>query len=211
MASGPSTAAKLDGLGIYTGADLKAQSLAFLQQHFGKSGSWYYAIARGEDDRAVESNRPRKSSGSETTFAEDRVQPAEIEAGVIEMADDVWTWCEKNESFGATVTVKIKYADFRIVTRSRTVLRPVTTRELLREISVGLSAVRLSRCDRHPSRRRLCLEIFRRRRRTARPGARPADSDSASRFLRARSFIRCSLEPIYRELQPSLFKDKSAC
>jgi hypothetical protein len=119
----PATSATRD-LSLRTCArpsDLKAQSLEFLQKHFGKSGSWYHAVARGEDDRPVEPNRPRKSSGSETTFAENRFLPKEIEAGVIDMADDVWAWCEKNQSFGSTVTVKIKYADFRIVTRSRTV------------------------------------------------------------------------------------------
>ena len=135
---GPVTASKMNALGIQTGADLRAQSMEFLQRQFGKSGAWYYAIARGEDDRAVEPNRPRKSSGSETTFAEDRVIPAEIEAGVLEMADDVWAWCEKNQSFGATATVKIKYADFRIVTRSRTASRPITSRELLHETSLAL-------------------------------------------------------------------------
>lgn len=65
---GPVTAEKLNTHGIYTGADLRAQSLEFLQQHFGKSGGWYYAIARGEDDRPVEPNRPRKSSGSRRRF-----------------------------------------------------------------------------------------------------------------------------------------------
>jgi DNA polymerase-4 len=135
---GPVTAEKMDALGIQTGADLRAQSLEFLRHHFGKSGAWYHAIARGEDDRPVEPSRPRKSSGSETTFSEDRFLPSEVEAGVIEMADDVWAWCEKNQSFGATVTVKIKFADFRIVTRSRTSSRPVTSRELLHEISLTL-------------------------------------------------------------------------
>lgn len=135
---GPVTAEKLNALGIQTGGDLKARSLNFLEEHFGKAGAWYYAIARGEDDRPVEPNRPRKSSGSETTFSEDRIRPTDVEAGVLEMADDVWAWCEKNQSFGATVTVKIKYADFRIVTRSRTASRPVTSRELLHEISVAL-------------------------------------------------------------------------
>jgi DNA polymerase-4 len=135
---GPVTAAKMNALGIQTGADLRAQSMEFLQRQFGKSGAWYYAIARGEDDRPVEPNRPRKSSGSETTFSEDRVIPAKIEAGVLEMADDVWAWCEKNQSFGATATVKIKYADFRIVTRSRTASRPITSRELLHETSLAL-------------------------------------------------------------------------
>ena len=58
---GPVTAEKLGAIGVHTGADLKAKSLEFLQQHFGKSGGWYYAIARGEDDRPVDPNRPRKS------------------------------------------------------------------------------------------------------------------------------------------------------
>jgi DNA polymerase-4 len=55
-------------LGIQTGADLRAKSLVFLQQHFGKSAAWYLGIANGEDDRLVVADRPRKSSGSETTF-----------------------------------------------------------------------------------------------------------------------------------------------
>jgi DNA polymerase-4 len=135
---GPVTAEKMNALGIQTGADLRAQSLESLQQHFGRSGAWYYAIARGDDDRPVEPNRPRKSSGSETTFSEDRFLPAEIESGVLEMADEVWAWCEKNQSFGATVTVKIKFADFRIVTRSRTASRPVTAHDLLHDISLAL-------------------------------------------------------------------------
>jgi DNA polymerase-4 len=67
----------------------------FLRQHFGKSGAWYHAIARGEDDRPVVPDRPRKSSGSETTFANDLTDPAAIEAGVQAMADEVWDWCEK--------------------------------------------------------------------------------------------------------------------
>lgn len=135
---GPVTAEKMKALGIHTGAELRDMSLAFLQQNFGKSGAWYYAIARGEDDRPVRSDRPRKSSGSETTFAEDLKVPAEIEAGVIAMADDVWAWCEKHQVFGQTVTVKIKYADFRHVTRSRTLQAPLVTREQLHEVSVSL-------------------------------------------------------------------------
>ena len=135
---GPVTAEKMKALGIHTGADLRNQSLAFLQQHFGKAGAWYFAIARGEDDRPVTPDRPRKSSGSETTFAEDLTKPSEIEAGVRAMADDVWAWCEKHQAFGQTVTVKIKYADFRHVTRSRTMQAPVDTRNQLHEVSISL-------------------------------------------------------------------------
>lgn len=54
------------------------------------------------------------------------------------MADDVWVWCEKNQSFGATVTVKIKYTDFQIITRSRTVTAPIATHDRLRDISLSL-------------------------------------------------------------------------
>jgi DNA polymerase IV len=135
---GPVTAAKMKGLGILTGADLRRQSIAFLQLHFGKSGGWYYAIARGEDDRPVVSDRPRKSSGSETTFAEDLTDPTAVEAGVQAMADEVWTWCEKTHAFGHTVTVKIKFADFRQVTRSRTLHTPIASRALLLETCTAL-------------------------------------------------------------------------
>ena len=135
---GSVTAAKMNGLGIFTGTDLRNQSLAFLQRHFGKSGSWYYEIARGEDHRAVVADRPRKSSGSETTFAEDLVEPAAVEAGVRAMVDDVWAWCQKAQSFGQTVTVKIKFADFRQLTRSRTVSEPVASYAALLETSIAL-------------------------------------------------------------------------
>ena len=135
---GPVTADKMNRLGIFTGADLRRQSLAFLQQHFGKSGPWFHAIANGEDHRPVVPDRPRKSSGSETTFPNDLTHPAEIEAGVQAMADEVWAWCEKAQAFGRTVTVKIKYADFRQTTRSRTLPAIVTSQEALRDVSLGL-------------------------------------------------------------------------
>ena len=116
---GPVTAERMQRLGIETGADLRAQPLAVLQRHFGKSAAWYLGIAHGEDDRPVVADRPRKSSGSETTFDHDLTVAADIEAGVRAMADDVWEWCQKAQAFGRTVTVKVKFADFQQVTRSR--------------------------------------------------------------------------------------------
>jgi len=132
---GPVTAAKMETLGLHTGADLRRQSLAFLQHHFGKSGPWYHAIARGEDDRPVNPDRTRKSSGSETTFASDLTDPTAIEAGVAAMADEVWAWCEKAGRRGRTVTVKVKWADFQQSTRSRSLSEPVASREGLRDLS----------------------------------------------------------------------------
>ena len=135
---GPKTAARMRALGIETGADLRRQTLSFLQQHFGKAGSWYHDIARGQDDRLVQPDRERKSSGSETTFPEDRTDPVQIEAGVIAMADDVWAWCEKTNSRGRTVTVKIKWADFQISTRSRSMEMTIQTREKLYQVALDL-------------------------------------------------------------------------
>lgn len=135
---GPVTAERLNKLGIHTGGDLRERSLSFLQQNFGKSGIWYYSIARGEDDRTVKPDRVRKSSGSETTFNEDLIDEVRIEGGIVAMADDVWQWCENTGMRGRTVTVKIKYADFRQITRSKSFSSAITTKCMLREESVHL-------------------------------------------------------------------------
>jgi DNA polymerase IV len=135
---GPKTAEKMQRLGIHTGADLKAQSLEFLEQYFGKSGGYYHAIAHGHDERRVVPNRPRKSVGSETTFMEDLARPREIEEGVASVLEDVWSYCERTGIAGRTVTVKIKYADFQIVTRSRTLPQPVNSRRELEQTSIEL-------------------------------------------------------------------------
>ena len=135
---GPATAARMHAAGIHTGADLKTWSLQDLQRTFGKAGGWYHAIARGDDERPVNPNRERKSSGSETTFGEDLTDPARIEAGVLAMADDVWAWCEKTGGRGRTVTVKIKWSDFQQSTRSQSLPSPVADRATLHEASLGL-------------------------------------------------------------------------
>jgi DNA polymerase-4 len=135
---GPKTMVKMHTLGIETGADRRRQTLDFLQRNFGKAGSWYYEIARGRYDRLVQPDRQRKSSGSETTFSEDLFDPVQIEAGVIAMADDVWAWCEKTNARGRTVTVKIKWADFQISTRSRSMEMTIQTTEKLHQLALDL-------------------------------------------------------------------------
>ena len=86
----------------------------------------------------MNTSRERKSSGSETTFDKDLVDPGQIEAGVLAMADDVWTWCEKTGARGRTVTVKIKWADFQQSTRSRSLGGPVHSQAALHEASLAL-------------------------------------------------------------------------
>ncbi len=135
---GPVTARRMQALGIETGADLRARPMAFLQAHFGSAAAWYHGIARGIDHRPVDPDRTRKSSGSETTFDRDLRAPEEIEAGVLRMADDVWEWCEKAQAFGRTVTVKVKFADFRQITRSRSLAGAISTQAQLRQASLDL-------------------------------------------------------------------------
>ncbi len=135
---GPATAAKMERLGIQTGADLKAQSLAFLQEHFGKSGSWYYRIARGIDERPVEPHRPRKSIGAEDTFQTDIFELAAARAEIFALASKVWRHCEAKGIRGRTVTLKVKYADFQQITRSRTVNPAIADAAGLEEVAAML-------------------------------------------------------------------------
>jgi len=137
---GPATEARMHRLGIRTGADLKAQRLAILEQHFGKAGPFFHAIARGIDHRPVQPNRERKSIGSENTFARDLTRFEEMRAELQPLIDQVWGWCERTGGRGRTVTLKVKYADFRQITRSRSLPHDVQGRDLLERISLELLA-----------------------------------------------------------------------
>ena len=135
---GPATEAKLHRLGIRTGADLKAQPLPFLEQHFGKAGPYFYAIARGIDDRPVHPDRIRKSIGAEATFFRDLVEFDDMLAELQPLLDKVWRWCERTGARGRTVTLKVKYADFRQITRSRSLSHDIQSRALLERFSLDL-------------------------------------------------------------------------
>ena len=87
---GPATTAKMNRLGIATGLDLRGQTLAFLQRHFGKAGPYYYWIARGVDERPVRPNRPRKSLGAENTFLSDIYTLEAARAALAPIAEKVW-------------------------------------------------------------------------------------------------------------------------
>ena len=135
---GQATAAKMERLGILTGADLKARPLAFLQQHFGKSGSWYYRIARGIDYRPVQPDRPRKSVGAEDTFAIDIFDLDAAAAEVTPLVEKVWRHCDAKELRGRTVTLKVKYADFQQITRSRTVAGGLDRASAIEDVALSL-------------------------------------------------------------------------
>ena len=135
---GPATAAKMERLGIVTGADLRAKPLEFLQANFGKSGSWYYRISRGIDERPVQPNRERKSVGAEDTFAEDIFELAAARAEIGPLVEKVWRHCEAKALHGRTITLKVKYTDFQQITRSRTTSLPFGTAAEVHELAGSL-------------------------------------------------------------------------
>lgn len=116
---GPVTARKMEALGIRTGADLKALSLAELETRFGSSGRWYWRICRGIDEREVTPDRPYKSVSAERTFESDLSDPAQLAAELERIAGFAWARVERAGVAGRTVTLKVKFADFAIITRSR--------------------------------------------------------------------------------------------
>ncbi len=122
---GPVTAARMNRLGIHSGADLRACSHAFLREHFGKAADYYYQAARGIDHRQVRANRERKSVGSETTFDRDLAAHDELVAGLAPCIASVAAHLGRTGTAGRTVTLKVKFADFRQVTRARTLPAPV--------------------------------------------------------------------------------------
>jgi DNA polymerase IV len=140
---GPATGAKMNALGMFTGLDIRRQTLEFMNANFGKSGAYYYWISRGVDERPVRANRVRKSIGAETTFSSDLTEFDTLVAELKPLVDKVWRHCEATGSRGRTVTLKIKFADFEIITRSRSALSPVAGRDDLERLACGLLEVEI--------------------------------------------------------------------
>lgn len=114
------TAAKMHKLGIHCGADLLKWDLLSLIRNFGKPGRFYYDIARGIDERPVEVNSERKSVGTELTYEKDLTTQFEIIAELYKVEKELMERIENAGVTGRTVTLKVKFSDFRQITRSRT-------------------------------------------------------------------------------------------
>jgi DNA polymerase IV len=135
---GPATSAKMNALGIFTGKDMRNQTLEFMNANFGKAGAYYYWISRGVDERPVRANRIRKSVGAENTFSTDLTDFDAMVAELEPLIDKVWRHCEGTGNRGRTVTLKVKVADFEIITRSRSVPSAVANRDELVQLAIGL-------------------------------------------------------------------------
>jgi DNA polymerase IV len=134
---GPKTAERMARLGIVTGADLAAQSLSWLERHFGGSGAYYHDLARAVCHRTVKPNRGRKSIGAEDTFFTDLTDPSAMAEELRRISDTIWSRIGERPIAGRTVVLKMKYQDFRIVTRSCS--RPTPVRDADEFLEIGLS------------------------------------------------------------------------
>jgi DNA polymerase-4 len=134
------TEAKMKSFGIYTGGDLKQKSMLQLQEYFGTSAEYYYAIARGIDHRPVSVQRVRKSLGSETTFQQDISNVEEMLQQLFSLLDEVLQSLSQRELLAYTLTLKIKYSDFTQITRTYTDDTIISRREKAVEIIPALLA-----------------------------------------------------------------------
>ena len=138
---GPATAKRLHDLGVRTVGELAALPPDTLVRRLGKaSGAHLAALARGDDPEPVRPNRPTKSIGHEETFSQDLVDPTELERHVLRMAESVATMLRGESSSCRTVTVKVKFRDFSLQTRSHTLDRPITTGSAIGQVAAALLA-----------------------------------------------------------------------
>lgn len=148
---GKVTAQKMKSMGLHTGADLKKLSLAEMTKHFGKQGRFFYKIVRGIDDRQVQPHRETKSVGAEDTFPADLTTLEEMNEELEKIASNVYDRLLRYELRARTITLKIKYSDFKQVTRSKSLeqatndLQVITViaKELLQSSDPGNTKIRL--------------------------------------------------------------------
>ena len=135
---GKVTAEKMHKLGIFKGKDLKDMGLTDLSRLFGKHGTYYYNIARGIDDRAVNPNRIRKSVGTEHTYQTDLIDTEEIKKDLKKTTDSLVRRLERSRFRGRTLTLKLKYSNFEQETRSKTLLQVIEGANMIQNLAEEL-------------------------------------------------------------------------
>ncbi len=130
---GKVTAKKMYELGIFTGLDSKQKSVSFLDKHFGKSGSYYYNVVRGIHNSSVKPNRIRKSLAAERTFSNNLSSELFIIDKLDQIAEEVSKRLHQLKIAGKTITLKIKYSDFKLQTRSKTLTYYISSKDIILE------------------------------------------------------------------------------
>ncbi|KOS07025.1 DNA polymerase IV [Flavobacterium akiainvivens] len=131
---GKVTTEKMYQLGVFTGKDLKEKTEEYLTQHFGKAGGYYYHVVRGIHNSEVKSDRIVKSVGTEHTFNENLVSEVFMLEKLEHIADELVRRLQKKKIAGKTVTLKIKYSDFTVQTRSKTLHYFISDKSLIMEV-----------------------------------------------------------------------------
>jgi DNA polymerase-4 len=137
---GKVTADKMKNMGLHLGSDLKKLTEAELSRHFGKVGRFYYQIVRGIDDRPVQPHRETKSLGAEDTFPYDLTEEPEMHAELDKIAETVEKRLKRYELQGRTITLKVKYSDFKQITRNQSFIKPVSDLETIAATAKSLLA-----------------------------------------------------------------------
>ena len=141
---GKVTAQKMHKLGIHNGADLKTWDLVSLVRNFGKPGVFFYDIVRGIDERPVEPDQERKSVGTELTYEKDLTSRFEIIAELYNLEKELMERLDHSGTTGRTITLKIKFSDFRQITRSKTLQNYIRDFDTLhKEISLIRKSLKL--------------------------------------------------------------------
>lgn len=135
---GKVTAEKMYQLGIFTGKDLKTKTIAFLEDTFGKSGSYYYHVVRGIHTSEVKPHRIPKSLGAERTFNENLSSEIFMLERLDHIAQELERRLKKVDIAGKTITLKIKYSDFTLNTRSKTLPYYIANKALILEAATEL-------------------------------------------------------------------------
>lgn len=135
---GKVTADKMYRLGIFTGKDLKEKTLDFLNEHFGKSGEYYYQVVRGVHHSEVKPSRIRKSLGAERTFEENISSEVFMHDRLQNISEEIEKRLTRSKVAGRTITLKIKYSDFTLQTRSKTLQYYISSQELILEAAKEL-------------------------------------------------------------------------
>jgi len=135
---GKVTAEKMYQKGIFTGQDLKSKSLEYLEDNFGKSGRFYYDVVRGIHLSEVKPNRIRKSLAAERTFSENLSSEIFMLEKLEHIAEEVAKRLAKNQVAGKTITLKIKYSDFTLHTRSKTLPYFISDKSMVLENAKNL-------------------------------------------------------------------------
>ena len=148
---GKVTAEKMHEIGIFFGRDLRNRSRESLRQYFGKAGGLYYDLVRGKDDRAVNPERIQKSVGAENTFGENLQKREDMKQKLSVIAEKVSSRAFAKKKYGKSLTLKIKFSDFRLITRSTTRSKAFNDKadildaafDLLERVDLKAKAVRL--------------------------------------------------------------------